>query len=524
MRASPSEEAFQSQGNDAYQRVATIARTPVCAARLAFILAGLLAWPEVARAAPQLTAASGIVQIRLSGYQTWEPVKKVPLPLSSGDSIRTGSKSNATLLFDDSSRIEMGPNGAFTLDASQGRSDIKLELGTIRAAIQKLLSRRFVVRTPTAVCSVRGTEFSVEVLSTGGTIIDLFKGLLAVEDMRGQQVLLEPNERIEVDRRGLGAPIPLPTQTQLQKVQFHGVMRRELSLDQTKEEVLAAAAREIRTAEYQQHKVMVDVFGHRVRLEEYIIRSSPDQFKLVVLNERKDRFDYFYYLGTFNKTLPRDLSQALRQIPGGVDTEPEYFLTGFETGRSNTLDSAVEIAAGGHLVDVNHNGSTADDVAYFYDSKSETFRDVSGKNVYQSIFDKYGFYLNGKLKYGWTGSSAQSYQDVVTPTTDPITGKALAAALPSRSVSLSFPNAENMHQVIYESYDDGTFTRWDNYIINDDGKIATFADFRTTSGADYKSNLLRFNFEQVVTASEFSGRKIDLVVEPRILIEAGLIP
>jgi len=36
--------------------------------------------------------------------------------------------------------------------------------------------------------------------------------------------------------------------------------------------------------------------------------------------------------------------------------------------------------------------------------------------------------------------------------------------------------------------------------------------------------LLDFNFEQVITASEFGGRKIDLVVEPRILIQSGLMP
>ena len=61
---------------------------------------------------------------------------------------------------------------------------------------------------------------------------------------------------------------------------------------------------------------------------------------------------------------------------------------------------------------------------------------------------------------------------------DPITGAALAAALPTRSVSVTFPEAELVHQVIYESYTDGTFTKWDNYIIRDDGRIATVSDFQ----------------------------------------------
>ncbi|OYV25043.1 MAG: hypothetical protein B7Z82_08930 [Halothiobacillus sp. 20-54-6] len=37
---------------------------------------------------------------------------------------------------------------------------------------------------------------------------------------------------------------------------------------------------------------MIDVNGNRVRIEEYIIRPTPTDFKLVVLNGRADRFDY----------------------------------------------------------------------------------------------------------------------------------------------------------------------------------------------------------------------------------------
>ena len=119
----------------------------------------------------------------------------------------------------------------------------------------------------------------------------------------------------------------------LTREQFQTVMRREMSLDMSKEEVLAAAAREIKLAEFQQGKVLMDVFGQRVRLEEYIIRPRADQFKLVVLNERQSRFDYFYYLGTFNTALPTDMSVALRQLSGSVGTAPTFWLTGFETGR-----------------------------------------------------------------------------------------------------------------------------------------------------------------------------------------------
>lgn len=492
------------------------------------ILSAVMSAAAEAWAGAYISKISGIVQARRGGSERWDMVKGVPLDLQPADSVRTGSRAQATLMFEDGSRIELGPNAAFTLESADAKSSgLKLNLGSVKAFIKKLQARRFEVRTPTAVCAVRGTEFSVSVLSGGRTVVDLYKGLLAVTDHRGQQMLLRPNERLQIDLRGMGSPAGLPSQTQLQQSQFHSVMRREMTLDMSKEEVQAAAAREIKLAEFQQGKALIDAFGQRVRLEEYIIRPSPNQFKLVVLNERASRFDYFYYLGTFNATLPQDLSVALRQLPGKVGSAPDFFLTAFETGRSNTRDSMIEIAQGGHSVDVNNNSIAGDNVSFFYDAAKDKFVDVSGQSVFQTLFDKYGFYINGKLKYGWSGSNIQSYdpaEAVSASTTDPITGAALAAGLPARSVSVTFPSSTQIHQVIYESYSDGTFTKWDNYIIDDEGRIATLSDFQgATSGTSFKERLLNFNYEQVVTATEFEGRKIDLVVEPKILIQAGLI-
>ena len=179
---------------------------------------------------------------------------------------------------------------------------------------------------------MRGTEFGVQVLSGGRTVVDLYKGLLGVEDRRGQQVLLHPNERLQVDLRGLGTPNALPSQRAQERNRFHSLMQREMALDMSKQQVMAAAVNEIKAAEFQQGKSLIDVFGKRVRLEEYIVRPQPDQFKLVVLNSRQDSFNYFYYLGTFNTTLPTDLTAALRGSTAPSGAAPTYWLTAFETG------------------------------------------------------------------------------------------------------------------------------------------------------------------------------------------------
>ncbi|MBU2573589.1 MAG: hypothetical protein KKH28_05885, partial [Elusimicrobia bacterium] len=89
----------------------------------------------------------------------------------------------------------------------------------------------------------------------------------------------------------------------------------------------------------------------------------------------------------------------------------------------------------------------------------------------------------------------------------------------------SFPDGTFLHNRILETYGTGDdFTQYDNYIIDNDGNTAGIADFAgVTSGPQYKEALLKWNFQQVITSSFFGGRKIDLVVEPKILIQSGLV-
>jgi hypothetical protein len=84
--------------------------------------------------------------------------------------------------------------------------------------------------------------------------------------------------------------------------------------------------------------------------------------------------------------------------------------------------------------------------------------------------------------------------------------------------------ADKLHNRVTLFYGDGTQEIYDTYIISDEGKVAPVSAFTGIStGTAYKTELLKWNYEQSVTANEFHGRKIDLCVEPKIMIKAGLI-
>jgi hypothetical protein len=474
-----------------------------------------------------LTEASGRVFFLKAQADIWGQVSKGQV-LEPGDRVRTAAGSRATITFADGSRIELSANGSFTLQESSSQgSTLKLGLGSLKAWITKSISRRFEVRTPTAVCSVRGTEFSVDVNAQGNTSVQMFSGLLAVADQGGNEVLLKDNQSVNVTDKGLGQVAKDSSKESGGDDKAKAALKREIGLEMTKEEVQAAAALEAKSAIYQQGKAIIDVNGNRVRIEEYIIRPQPDQFKLVVLNERSDRFDYFYYKGTFNTILPDDISIALRQLPGCIGAACQYFMTGYETARSNTIDNMLEITSGGHQVDVNNNGYAADAVSAAFDPVTDSYVSLApGTPFFKTLFDNYRLTFNGVEHSRWapvsgsgilnTSNAQVSYTNTTTVQNPPGCGPP----------DCTYTEDGVLHQVVYAKNADGSiWEKYDNYIISDEGKVAKTADFAgITSGTQYKQTLLKWNFQTIVTASEFNGRKIDLAVEPKIFIQSGLIP
>lgn len=550
-----------------------------------------LFFAQAASAQIDIVERQGNVEVYLPRAQTWNRVTEVPWRVEKGDKIRTGGGSTASLLTPDGSKILLGASSEFTAESSAAVGTMalfKLEVGSLKAWVTKTLNRRFQVRTPTAVCSVRGTAFSVDVAASRATLIDVSEGVVGVKTLLGEEIELgdgrtmrsirvmpdQPLERA-AERAAVApkaaaaaaavaaakpaAPAAAPkvivaerkptkmrektTAPRTVDDDFKKDVEREVALGQSKEAIQAAAAVESRRAEYQEGKTLIDAFGKRVRLEEYVVRPAADQFKLVALSERADRFDYFYYQARFNQTLPEDLTAATRYLTGKSGTAPDFFITEFETGRSNTRDSVVEIGTGGHLVNAP---LTADKVAY--DGQTNTFTtETAGTAFWSTLFDNYSYKINGTEKYGWqpaAGANITSYDYAVGGIHTRILGggancalAGCAVAAPVNCTSTACENAARpstvttpegagvFHDRVTITYAfDGTMEMYDFYVVSDEGRVATKADFNgVTSGASYKEKLVQHNFQQRIIASEFGGRSIDFVVEPKILIKAGVL-
>jgi len=514
---------------------------------------------------------NGTVEKRDVGSLNW--VRVVPGErIAEGGVIRTGVNSQAELETDRGHIFKLRSETTFELtslqdDQTQGR----LEKGRLLSKVKKLgTSESFKIQTAAAVCAVRGTQFDT-MANEKKTLIAVYEGVVGVAALGGgDEMALKAGQMTTVAGGTIDIPRPIPKEPAQASASnpLASEARHEVGLDMDRNEIIAAAAMEQRMADYVEGKSLVDVNGKRVRLEEYIVRSRADQFKFVVLNHRDERLDYFYYKGTFNKDLPTDLSVALRDLSGKLGTEiPEYYLTEYEMAQSNTQDSIKDTAAGGHRVRIDRN-SSGDFVLTEYDSAgaitsntrtiedaellgdgtykiynplSDSFITVSAATrdaylnfgVYQPDTDSFRNLANGDTFWKTRFNTYTHLVNNVTKITHSPSGvnNVLARNLDATwtyAGGFVLPVVETtpgkIDATITNYYGDGTFERYRTVLIDDAGAIAPESAFAGIStGADYKGELLKWNYQQEITATEFNGRKIDLVVEPKIFIKSGLI-
>ena len=117
-------------------------------------------------------------------------------------------KGSVLLTLQDGSQVLVKANSHVVLKAPSQDKGFWLELllGKINAQIQKRLGNEpsFRMGTPTAVITVRGTKFSVEVNKKQKTSVDVYEGLVEVSGLRngvfGAPVLVRPGFSTGVDQ------------------------------------------------------------------------------------------------------------------------------------------------------------------------------------------------------------------------------------------------------------------------------------------------------------------------------------
>lgn len=393
-----------------------------------------------------LREATGLVQVRSSGGDSWRPPGRVPRIMSEGDGVRTGFNAKAIVELRGGSSFEVAGNAHVSIEVdSPGHASLNALFGRVRVTAAAEGGKAVSVRAPTCVVRARAglVVFRMTVAGGGHATIEVERGVAGVEDNKGRSLTLTAGQRLEADLAGLREATAAPTPVQARKIDFEGMMRRELGFELGRGADFDAAAREVRRGERELGRVLTDADGNRVRVEEYVVRPAANRLALVVMNGRPDGLSYYAWDGTFDVALPRNLEPVFAGLAGSASASP-WTVTDFAATLSNGRDALVERGSGGHQVDVNANADPGDDVA-------------GGGAAFRTLFDRFGLYANGVLKRGWTGAALETYADAQASTTnDPLTGAALGAALPVVVINTTYPDAGAARRLTLESYGDGT--------------------------------------------------------------------
>ncbi|MDD5302468.1 MAG: FecR family protein [Elusimicrobia bacterium] len=433
----------------------------------AFFLAALLFAASPLRAAV-LREATGLVQVRSAGGDNWRPAGKTPRPLGEGDGVRTGFNAKARLELDGGSVLETAGNAHVSIEVDgPGHTSLNALFGGMRLTASAAGGRSVSVRTPTCVVRARGDRVALRLTVAGGgsTTVEVEQGVAGVEDNRGRALLLSAGQRVDVDLAGVHEATAAPTPVQARRIDFLGMMRRELGFELSRGDDFEAAARESRREEHELGRALSDADGRRVRVEEYVVRPAANRLALVVMNGRGDGLSYFSWDGTFDLALPRNLEPVFAGLAGTAGAPTPWTVTDFATTRSNGREALVEAGSGGHQVDVNGNADPLDDVA-------------GGGMAFRTLFDRYGVYAGGVLKRGFFGAALQTYADKTASTAnDPLTGAALAAPLPVVVINTTFPDAASARRATLESYGDGTAITREELSLEFGGGVAPRASY-----------------------------------------------
>jgi hypothetical protein len=158
--------------------------------------------PESAATVIDMTGRVDVLRDTAAGALPWA--------LNPGDAVmprqivRTGPDGWARMRVSDGSTFDIFPNShvTFRVNPQNWKDLLDVMIGRVKVYIQKLngLPNNNKVTTPTAVISVRGTIFDVQIEDDQGTtLVSVDEGEVGVRNqMRGGEVILHPGEAVRV--------------------------------------------------------------------------------------------------------------------------------------------------------------------------------------------------------------------------------------------------------------------------------------------------------------------------------------
>ena len=307
----------------------------------------------------KIIAFSGNVEVRITREGQWAPAAE-NMEIPEGGAVRAGADGSAVVLMPNKTKIWIKESSSLELEQRQTlASRLALVFGRIKVRVPHLLRKeKFEVRTPSAVCAVRGTELTVDTNEAGAMNINVLYGevklTFVVPPEKGKSEFYIPQGRtMSLEEKGKPAKLALMTAEQ-EKASLEnwnpGLSPAERQKDMKSKDNDRAQIREfakvtngteasvksflnnVKESDLEAGRTLRDIHGNVVRVDQLMMRPYADEVQVVNLVKRPvynndnasqanggfayngaqnvpTRLDYLQMTMSFNKDLPQRIEE-----------------------------------------------------------------------------------------------------------------------------------------------------------------------------------------------------------------------
>ena len=324
----------------------------------------------------KIIAFSGNVEVRNTREGQWVPATE-NIEIAEGGAVRSGADGSAVMLMPNKTKVWIKESSTLELEQRATlASRLALVFGKIKVRVPHLLRKeKFEVRTPSAVCAVRGTELTVDTNEAGAMVINVLYGEVklsfVVPSEKGKSEFYIPQGRsMSLEERGKPAKLTLMTSEQEKsslenwnpglspsdrrkemqaKDNDRAQIREFAKVTNGTENSVKTFLNNVKESDLEAGRTLKDVYGNTVRVDQRLMRPDNSTLQFFNLVKRpvynnsdsaaaaaarggfvyngaasvSDRLDLLQMTMKFNKELP----QRIEEWPGffnGNSVDPVY--------------------------------------------------------------------------------------------------------------------------------------------------------------------------------------------------------
>ena len=329
-------------------------RTYILSLLLFTALPGLLLAGEA-----KILSMSGEVEVRPTREGAWIPAKE-DMEIAEGGAVRTGAKGGAVVLMPNKTKVWFRKSTTLEIEQRQTlASRLMLVFGKVKVRVPHLLRKeKFEVRTPSAICAVRGTEFTMGSDEDGKMDLQVLFGEVklkfTVPPQKGSAEFNIPQGQGLSSSEGGKAVVPVLLTAKSERDAMENwnpglkpdERQKELRQKETDRAQLKDFARATNNAEnavkgflnvvkesdLEAGRTLSDVHGNVVRVDQRMVRPNADEIQFFNLVKRPsysnneasvarggfayngaqgvpNRLDYMQMTMNFSKNLPQRIEE-----------------------------------------------------------------------------------------------------------------------------------------------------------------------------------------------------------------------